>query len=41
LFEGITATKGFVDYFSRVAPLGGVDGNRTIFHIRATREDED
>jgi len=40
LFEGITATKGFVDYFNRLAPVGGVDGNRTVFHIRATREDE-
>jgi hypothetical protein len=38
LFEGITATKGFVDYFNRVAPVGGVDANRTLFHIRA---DED
>jgi len=41
LFEGITATKGFVDYFNRVAPAGGVDGNRTVFHIRATQEHED
>ena len=41
LFEGITATKGFVDYFNRVAPVGGVDGGRTVFHIRATQEDED
>ena len=33
IFEGITATKGYVDYFGRVAPVGGVDGNRTLFHI--------
>ncbi len=34
LFEGITASKGFVDYWNRVAPAGGVDANRTIFHVR-------
>ncbi len=33
MFEGITASKGFVDYWNRVAPVGGVDGNRTVFHI--------
>jgi hypothetical protein len=26
VFEGITASKGFVDYWNRVAPVGGVDG---------------
>lgn len=34
VFEGITASKGFVDYWNRVAPVGGVDGNRTLFHVR-------
>jgi hypothetical protein len=34
IFEGITASKGFVDYWNRVAPVPGVDGNRTLFHIR-------
>ncbi len=33
LFEGITASKGFVDYFNRVAPVRGVNANRTIFHV--------
>ena len=35
VFEGITASMGFVDYWNRVAPVGGVDGNRTLFHILA------
>jgi len=34
MFEGVTASKGFVDYKSPVAPVGGVDANRTLFHIR-------
>ena len=33
VFEGITATKGYVDYFDREDPMPGVDGNRTNFHI--------
>jgi hypothetical protein len=33
VFEGITASKGFVDYWNRVAPVNGVDGNRTLFHV--------
>ncbi len=32
VFEGITASKSFVDYFNRVAPAAGVDANRTLFH---------
>ncbi len=32
VFEGITASKGFVDYWNRVPPAPGVDGNRTLFH---------
>jgi hypothetical protein len=35
VFEGITASSGFVDYWNRVAPVGGVDGNRTLFHVLA------
>jgi hypothetical protein len=34
-FEGITASKGFVDYWNRVAPSGtpaGANANRTAFH---------
>jgi hypothetical protein len=34
MFEGVTATKGFVDYKSPVAPVGGVDANRTLFHVK-------
>lgn len=31
--EGITATKGFVHYWNRVDPAGGIDANRTVFHV--------
>jgi hypothetical protein len=36
VFEGITASKGYVDYWNRLPPIGApmpVDGNRTLFHI--------
>jgi hypothetical protein len=36
VFEGITASKGFVDYWNRVAPSGtpaGTNANRTAFHL--------
>ena len=36
IFEGITASKGYVDYWNRVPPIGAptpVDWNRTLFHI--------
>jgi hypothetical protein len=33
IFEGITMSKSFVDYWNRQAPVGGVDANRTIFHL--------
>ena len=40
LFEGITASKGFVDYWNREAPVPKVDGNRTLFHVvSANKED--
>ena len=32
IFEGITASKGYVDYWMRAAPMRGIDGNRTLFH---------
>ena len=41
IFEGITASKSYVDYFNRVPPIGApmpVDGNRTLFHL--LREDD-
>ena len=42
VFEGITATKGFVDYFNRVPPSGSpstANANRTLFHILPEEED--
>jgi hypothetical protein len=33
VFEGITASKGFVDYFNAVPPAPGVDANRTLFMV--------
>lgn len=37
IFEGITASKGFVDYWNRVPPAGSpgtpADANHTLFHI--------
>jgi hypothetical protein len=39
IFEGITASKGFVDYWNRAAPVPGMDGNRTLFHVLPTSED--
>ena len=35
IFEGITATKGFVGYVDRGKPEAGVDQNRTAFHVLA------
>jgi len=40
IFEGITASKGFVDYWNHAAPAPGVDGNRTLFHV-VSANDED
>lgn len=33
IFEGIATTKGFKTYYNVQAPAGGVDANRTIFHV--------
>src|SRR4029077_285151 len=33
VFEGITATKGFVAFHERVPPVPGIDANRTQFHV--------
>jgi hypothetical protein len=41
MFEGITATKGFVDYWHPEAPAPGVDANRTLFHVRGAKERHD
>lgn len=32
LFEGITASKGYVDYWERDPEVDGVNANRTVFH---------
>jgi len=32
IFEGITASKGYTDYWNRVAPTATVNANRTVFH---------
>ena len=34
IFEGIATTKGFKTYYETEEPVGGVDANRTIFHVR-------
>jgi hypothetical protein len=34
VFEGVTATKGAVDFWNRVPPVDGVDANRTLFHVQ-------
>jgi hypothetical protein len=34
IFEGIAVTKGYLTYYDVPAPVGGVDANRTIFHIQ-------
>ncbi len=44
IFEGITASKGYVDYWNRVAPINApvpLDGNRTLFHILSQDEKRD
>jgi hypothetical protein len=34
IFEGIATTKGYKTYYTVQAPAGGVDANRTLFHVR-------
>jgi len=47
VFEGITASKGFVDFWNREAPTGappftlGTNENRTQFHVLPSEEDND
>jgi|SRR5205809_5623116 len=33
IFEGIATTKGYKTYYAVHDPVGGVDANRTIFHV--------
>jgi hypothetical protein len=34
IVEGVIATKNFVTYWDAQAPMGVVDANRTLFHVR-------
>jgi hypothetical protein len=34
IFEGVTATKGFVTYWNPAVPPPNVDENRTLFHLQ-------
>jgi len=34
IIEGIAVTRGFKTYFETEEPVGGVDANRTLFHVR-------
>lgn len=38
VFEGITASRGFVDYWNREAPTG--NENRTLFHLLSKAEND-
>jgi hypothetical protein len=40
VFEGITASKGFVDYWNRVPPGADPNANRTNFHIQRENEND-
>ena len=33
VFEGITATMDFIDFWNNEPPQTGVDANRTVFHV--------
>jgi len=33
VFVGVRVTKGYVDYWNGTVPIGGVDANRTAFHV--------
>jgi hypothetical protein len=44
VFEGITASKDYVDFWNRVAPSGApetANANRTAFHLASEREEDD
>ena len=34
IFEGVIATKGYVTYWNGELPVGALDKNRTLFHVR-------
>jgi hypothetical protein len=39
VFEGVTASKGFVDFWNRENATPGVAGDRTLFHALSEEED--
>jgi hypothetical protein len=44
VFEGITASKDYVDFWNRVPPSGTpatANANRTAFHLISEREEDD
>jgi hypothetical protein len=41
VFEGITVSKAFTNYWNHVGPVGGVDGGRTLFHVLPEGADEE
>ena len=41
VFEGVNTSKGFVHYYDNVAPVDGVDANRTLFHVSAKGGNDD
>src|SRR5881396_4350200 len=38
MFEGVTVTKGPIDYWNREAPTPGVDADRTNFHVMSSED---
>jgi len=40
LFEGITASMDYEDFWQAQAPAGGVEGSRTLFHVSGPGENE-
>jgi hypothetical protein len=40
IFEGITASMSYEDFWNPEAPAPGVDANRTLFHVVRHRDDD-
>ncbi len=41
VFEGITASMEFEDFWNREAPVAGMEGNRTSFHVVRKHDEDD
>src|SRR5712691_7809571 len=41
VFEGITASMDFEDFWNTESPAPGVEGNRTVFHVVRENDDDD